>query len=272
VEWDDTRRLAKPGEPEQTNDLVAHLHDDDYPGRTVWLIGEIEEAPEKGILYRLGQYEISLGKEVNPDCDPDGPQVGSLLINLTGRQTTRRLDCSWAGTELGTRLAPFIVDVADEDAALSLTKIEVGLLGTSILPYIVLMRGGCDPKVIDRWPMVAAEREPDIVHQVYYRDAALVFAELTRCQADWLRVLGGWQMRESQYIKGWEKVGEDRGTLLRTREYLLKRLRRLEDPVPEAIRLAIEGTNDVQTLDRWYDAALDVGTIAEFRKALKLET
>jgi hypothetical protein len=141
VQWDDTRRLVIPGEPDRTNDLVAQLRDDSRPERPVWFIAEVEEEPEKGILYRLGQYEFLLGKE-------------------------------------------------------------------------------------------------------------------------------GWQMRESQYIKRWEKVGEDRGTLQRTREYLLKRVKQLEDPVPEAIRLAIEGTNDLQTLDRWFDAALSSSTITEFRKAM----
>ena len=104
-----------------------------------------------------------------------------------------------------------------------------------------------------------------------FREAAVVFAELTRNQVNWLQATEGWMMRESQYIKGWEKVGEDRAELRTKRADLLKLVRRrLEDPVPEAIRLAIEGTNDIQTLERWFDAAIDVTTIAEFRKAMKL--
>ncbi len=78
-------------------------------------------------------------------------------------------------------------------------------------------------------------------------------------------------MRESQYIKRWEKVGEDRGALQTRREYLLEAVKlRLENPVPEPIRLAIEGTNDLTTLDRWYQAALTLSSIAEFRKAITL--
>src|SRR5262249_60477207 len=77
VRWDDTRRLVSPGEPDRTNDLVALLHDQDRSGRDVWLVVEFEEEPEKGILYRLGHYQLLLGKEVNPDCDPAGPLVGS---------------------------------------------------------------------------------------------------------------------------------------------------------------------------------------------------
>jgi hypothetical protein len=78
-------------------------------------------------------------------------------------------------------------------------------------------------------------------------------------------------MRESQYIKKWELVGEDRGELRRARLYLLEAVKlRLEDPVPEAIRLAIEGTSDLPTLDRWFDAALDSSTIEELRQAMNL--
>ncbi len=75
-------------------------------------------------------------------------------------------------------------------------------------------------------------------------------------------------MRESQYIKRWRDEGIDLGALRTRREDLLRVVRRLEDPVPEALRLAIEGTNDLQTLDRWFDAALGADTIAEFRKAI----
>jgi hypothetical protein len=181
--WDDTRRLVCPGEPDRTNDLVAIFRDEDSPKRQVWMVSEVEEEAEKGALYRMGQYEVLLAKEVNPACDPDGPAVGSLLINLTGEQHV-----NW-------------------------------------------------------------------------------------CQVNWLRATEGWMMRESQYIKSWERVGEQRAELRTQRANLLKAVKlRLEDPVPEPIRLAIEGTNDLSKLETWYDAALTVDTIAELRKEMKLET
>ncbi len=82
--WDDARRLVCPGEPDRTNDLVALFHDENNPRRPAWLVAEIEAEPEAGIFYRMGQYEFLLGKEVNPTCDPDGPAVGSLVLNLSG--------------------------------------------------------------------------------------------------------------------------------------------------------------------------------------------
>jgi hypothetical protein len=39
--------------------------------------------------------------------------------------------------------------------------------------------------------------------------------------------------------------------------------------VPEPIRLAIEGTNDLGILDRWFEAALAVSSWAEFQTLMK---
>ena len=79
-------------------------------------------------------------------------------------------------------------------------------------------------------------------------------------------------MRESQTIKGWMREGEELGELRKARANLIKLIgAQLEDPVPESIRMAIEGTNDVSRLDMWYESALTVETLAELRKQMKLE-
>ncbi len=65
-----------------------------------------------------------------------------------------------------------------------------------------------------------------------------------------------WQVRESEYIKSWERVGEARARLQTMRAFLLTVVRRVEDPVPESIRLAVEGTTDPDKLDAWIEAAL----------------
>jgi hypothetical protein len=267
--WDDTRRLVRPGEPDRTNDLVALFRDEAHPGRQTWLIAEIEEEPEPGIFYRTGHYELLLGKEVNPSCDPDGPAVGSLVLNLTGMQNPARLEWAWGAH--GTRLAPFVVDVAGQDAVATLGRIERGELGLTVLPFLALMNGGGTAEFIDRWKK-AVEADPDVSRRQLYRDSALVFAELTTRQVNWMRGMEGWMMRESQTIKGWMREGEELGELRKARTVLLKLIgAQLEAPVPETIRLAIEGTNDVSKLDLWYDAALTAETIRELRKEMKLE-
>jgi hypothetical protein len=272
LQWDDPRRLVVPGESDRTNDLVAIFQDEDTK-RQVWLIAEIETEPESGILYRMGQYELLLGKEVNPLCEPDGPAVGSLVLNLSGNQKIARLEWAWGSH--GTRVAPFIVDTGRLDALAHLEKIERGELGLTILPLLALMIGGGTLEFIERWKR-AVEREQDESRRRLFRDAALVYAELTRSQINWVRGTEDWMVRESEYIKSWERVGEARAQLQMRRAFLLKVVRQLEDPVPESIRLAVEGTTDPDKLDAWFGAALETvanaQTIADLRQAMALES
>lgn len=267
--WDDARRLVCPGEPDRTNDLVALFQDEGRPRRAVWLITEIEDEPEPAIFYRVAQYEAALGKEVNPTCNPKGPAVASLVLNLSGAQRPARVE--WAWGEHGTRLAPFVLNVAHQDALATLERIERGELGLTILPLLALMHGGGTLRFIARWKL-AVEREPDMAGRAEFRDAALVLAELTPRQVNWQKETEGWMARESTYIKGWMNEGEGRGELRKARAYLLRAIRRLQDPVPEAIRLAIEGTNDVATLDRWFDATFNATSLAEVRRAMNLDS
>ena len=267
--WDDTRRLVRPGEPDRTNDLVALFRDDGHKGRQTWLVAEIEEEPEPGVFYRTAHYELLLGKEVNPSCDPAGPAVGSLVLNLTGVQNPARLEWAWSG--FGTRLAPFVVDVSRQDAEATLGRIERSELGLTVLPFLALMDGGGTVAFIDRWKR-AVETDPDVRRRALYRDSALVFAELTPRQPNWLRGMEGWMMRESQTIKGWMREGAEVAEVRAKRVYLLELIgTQIEDPVPETIRMAVEGTNDPSKLDLWYKAALKAKSLAELRKQMRLE-
>jgi hypothetical protein len=73
-------------------------------------------------------------------------------------------------------------------------------------------------------------------------------------------------VRESQYLKNFEAQGEVRGR----RAYLLRALQaRLGTPAPEPVRLAIEGTNDLGVLDRWFEAALVAPSRADFQAAMQ---
>jgi hypothetical protein len=129
-------------------------------------------------------------------------------------------------------------------------------------------RGG-EPALIEDWKQVA-QREPNAERRATYCDFALVFAELIPDLVRWQHALEGWEMKESQYIKGWLNKGIVQGAVSARRADLLMTLRtRLPDPVPEDVSLAVEGTNDPDTLARWFAAALRVGTWAEFRAAMQ---
>ena len=130
------------------------------------------------------------------------------------------------------------------------------------------MRGGGEPELIARWKQLAG-REPDVEMRAAYRFFALVFADLIAEQVNWQRLLEGWEVRESQYVKSIEARGEVRGEVRARRADMLLVLQlRLGSPVPEAIRLAIEGTNDLAILDNWLRAAAVATSWAEFQTAL----
>ncbi len=72
-------------------------------------------------------------------------------------------------------------------------------------------------------------------------------------------------MQESQVILGWIKRGELQGALKVVRADLLTVVQvLLQDPVPETVRLTIEGMNDLDILERWFTAALTASSLDEF--------
>src|SRR5207237_6634505 len=108
--------------------------------------------------------------------------------------------------------------------------------------------------------------EPDAQRRAVYRSFALEFAELIPELVNWQRHLEGWEVRESQYSKSYEVKGE----VKRARTDLLRLLQsRLGAPIPEPLRLAIEGTNDLGILDRWFDTALTAASWEEFQAAMQ---
>ena len=77
-------------------------------------------------------------------------------------------------------------------------------------------------------------------------------------------------MLESQLILGWMKQGEDRGAVKKARSAVLRVIAaRFQDPVPEDVMLAIEGTNDESILEAWLVEAATTATIADLRKTMK---
>ena len=120
------------------------------------------------------------------------------------------------------------------------------------------------------WKRAAEGKEADEKRRVVYRDMALVFAELTKGLVVWQRGLEGWMMKESQYINRWRGEGVQIGELRRARADLLEVLAaRTGGQAPDAIRLAIEGTNDPDTLRRWLVAASTAGSYADFQAAMR---
>jgi len=207
--------------------------------------------------------ELSVGP-----APPDEPPVGMALLNLTGEQRSTTLQLAIPGTVYG-----LTVRAAGGEPAESLRSSDIGCdcLGTNgAVRTAVACR--CwraeEARPSSRNGNWVAMTEPDVQRRQMYRDLALVFAELSRELVNWQQALEGWQMQESQVILGWINRGKQRGIVETTRANLLELVRlRLQDPVPETIRLAIEGTNDENTLNRWFRAAATANSLADLSAA-----
>jgi hypothetical protein len=268
--WDDTRRQPLPGGADRTDDVVAVLRRTDIPDQRAWMIVEAETEPERLIFQRLGGYALLLSLELSQAPGPaDEPPVGMALLNLTGQPHVAELRLMLPGTGCGLTVTPLVINLRQEDAAATLAEMAAGQTGLCLLPWVPLMAGAGEPARIEEWKRVAL-LEPDPQRRLIYRDLALVFAELAKELVNWQRALEGWQVQESQVILSWMDRGKQRGSAEAWRDALLKLMRsRFQDPVPEAIRLAVEGTNDPDTLGRWFDIALAAPTLAEFQAAMR---
>jgi hypothetical protein len=77
-------------------------------------------------------------------------------------------------------------------------------------------------------------------------------------------------VRESQYSKAIEARGEHKGAVAQAQAYVIKSLQtKLQSSAPEPLRLAIEGTNDLKTLDRWFKALFAVKSWDELLQLMK---
>jgi hypothetical protein len=71
-------------------------------------------------------------------------------------------------------------------------------------------------------------------------------------------------MLESQIVLGWLERGRQQGVLKIARETLLEFIEnRLQNPVPEEIRLTIQSTMDPQILRDWFRITLRMTEVSE---------
>lgn len=85
---------------------------------------------------------------------------------------------------------------------------------------------------------------------------------------EWKKALEGWNVRESQQVLEWKAEGE-----LKDRRAALLRLleKRCKEPVPSDLVAAIEATQDMDLLWRWFDVAAEVNTFDDFRAATQAQ-
>ena len=124
----------------------------------------------------------------------------------------------------GTRHAPLVWNVAEDDAAVTLDAVAGGQTPWGLLFWVSLMAGGGEEAVIGRWKEVVAQVVPDRRVRGNLAGIALVFAELVGRRVGWKRGLEGFDMTESQVVNEWISQGEARGRLQQQRQNVLKLL------------------------------------------------
>ena len=82
-------------------------------------------------------------------------------------------------------------------------------------------------------------------------------------------------MVQSQQVLEWMAEGEAKGRIqgeLEAKRQTLLRLlaKRFSPGAPADLMAVVQASKDSEQLSRWFDAAVDAATLAEFRKAAKV--
>jgi hypothetical protein len=168
----------------------------------------------------------------------------------------------------GTEFTVVLRTLATQSAAQTLARIGAGELSRGVLPWIVLMQGGGEVSIIEEWKRLASG-EPEARKRSDYAGLALVFAELAGCRPAWETALEGWNMVESQVVKGWQEKARIEGRAEGRAEALRANLGqvlqvRFQQPLPPEISDQITAAN-LDTLQRWFGLALRAASLDEFR-------
>jgi hypothetical protein len=266
--WLDARTAPPPPETELTCDALAEFTDPARPEEPWILVAEFQTEPRNDDLERLLEYMLRFRRERRPRGDPRLKYlVGGLLLNLTGPPQPDLLAMPLPGmAEFGLSGRVVRRALREEGAAATLARIASGELSRCVLPWIALMRGSGEAAILEEWKRLA-DLEPEPRIRLEYAADALIFAELPGVSREWRNALEGWNVRVSQQVLEWQaeaKVENQRANVLRALE------KRCKAPVPSDVAEAIQATQDMALLLRWFDAALDSNSLDEFRAATQL--
>jgi hypothetical protein len=234
--------------------------------------------PDGALFGRFLVYLGQLWLEVRPTrAGGERFSVGAVVVNLTGHgQTSRHMRLGQ--TAITTQLGAIERNLAEEDAASTLTEIAAGRLRPCVLPWIPLRHGGEDAVIMEQWRELAAP-EPDRRRRGDYGGLALVFAEAAGRLEVWKEALKEWNMIESQQVLEWMAQGEAKGKaegiaqgMARGEANAIVRMlaKRFPPGVPEDMAATIQATTDLGRLQSWFDLAFAADSLDAFRQAAGL--
>lgn len=259
--WVDTRRIAFPGRPDQTGDLVFELQRL-REVETLWALAlEFQLEPDPLMFGRLLVYLGTIWMEQHPDeLRGSEYQLGACVINLTGTSkatpATRRF--IWPGED-GTECVLVVREryLAEESAEDLLEAIATGRYDRSLLPWVPLMAGGSTEKVITRWVGLVAGLDEAKLADLAFN--TLVFAEKSADREAWRKALEGFGMVRSETMEKTRREGRAEGLLDLIQV-------RTGQEVPEDLATKIRSANDVVQLRTWLEAAANIDTLDQFRQ------
>lgn len=265
--WLDTRTAPPPPESELTCDVLAEFLAKDRPEQPWVFVIEFQTEPRSDDLERILEYALRFRRERRPTWDTRLKYlVGGVMLNLTGPPQPDSLSIAVpAMAEFGLKGRVVRLAVREEDAAATLTRVASAELSRCVLPWLPLMRGGGEAATIEEWKRLA-DLEPDVQVRLNYAVDALLFADLSDTWGQWKQALEGWNVRVSRQMQEWQNeavITTRRADLLRVLE------KRGKGPVPGDLVEAIQATEDVELLSRWFDAALDANSLDDFRAAVQ---
>lgn len=265
-EWLDTRTLPMPGGPDRTADLVAAMDDPASPDWPWLLVLEFQAQVDADKLDVTLEEVAVLRSRARHGAGRTGKyRVASGLVYLRDRCPAAVLDmCLPDGS--GTRHAPRVWNVTDDNAADALDAVAAGTVSWGMLFWVPLMAGADHEAIIARWQELVTGRVQDRIRRNDLALVALVFAELAGRRIVWKRALEDFDMTESQVVNELIEKME-----LRKEQQLLLRLlnKRFPGAVPAGITKLVNEQEDLDLLNHWFDAAASAATFDQFMAAPK---
>jgi hypothetical protein len=269
-EWLDTRTVPLPGGSDRTADLVAAADDPTAAERPWLFVLEFQAQVDADKLDVTREEVAILRSRVRFGHDLRGKyKVGAGLIYLWDRCPEETVDMRFPDGS-GTRHAPRIWNVAEDNAAETLDAVAGGAASWGMVFWVPLMAGGADEAIIARWKDVAVAKVENRTRRGDLAEVALVFAELAGRRIAWNRALEDFDMLESQVVQEWVAKGAARGALKDRRELLLRALnKRFPGVVPADVTKLINEQESLDLLGTWFDATMDANTFDDFMAVLK---
>ena len=132
---------------------------------------------------------------------------------------------------------------------------------------------------MERWKEIAAA-ERDSRRRGDYAGLAIVLADLVDARPAWKKALEGWNVKQSAQVLEWQEEarregrqegwqeGRAEGILQGQAKALLDLLKGRFKKVPAEVANQVKAAKDLSQIDEWFQAAITVPSMNEFRKLL----